>query len=54
MIYCDSNSTISMIENLVSDGITKHIELCYHFIRDQVISCCIEVKFFSTKDQVFK
>ena len=52
MIYCDNKSSLSMTKNLVFQGRTKHIELCYHFIRDLVISCTIEVKVCSTKDQV--
>ena len=52
MIYCDNKSTISMTKNLVFHGTTKHIELHYHFIRDQVISSTIKVKFCSTKDQI--
>ena len=34
-------------------GRTKHIELHYHFIKDQVIFGTIKVKFYSTKYQVF-
>ena len=45
MIYCDNKSTISVTKNPVFYGRTKHIELLYHFIRDQVISGTIEVKF---------
>ena len=33
-------------------GRTKHIELHYHFIKDQVSFGTIKVKFYSTKDQV--
>ena len=41
-----------MTKKPVFHGITKHIELCYHFTRDPVILGTIEVKFCSTKDQV--
>ena len=52
VIYYDKKSTISMTTNPVFHGRTKHIELRYHFIRDQVISGSIGVKFCSTKHQV--
>ena len=52
LIFCDNKSTISMTKNPVFHGRTKYIELRYHFIRDQVITSTIEVKFCSTKDQV--
>ena len=51
MIFCDNKSTISMMKNLMFHGRRKDIELRYHFIRDQVISGSIEVKFCPTKDQ---
>ena len=38
LIFCDNKSTISMSKNPMFHGRTKHIELRYHFIRDQVIS----------------
>ena len=41
-----------MAKNPVFYRRTKHIELRYHFIRDQVISSTIEVEFCLTKDQV--
>ena len=52
MIFCHNKSTILTTKNPVFHGRTNHIELHYYFIRDQVISGTIEVKFCSTKDQV--
>ena len=52
VIFCDNKQPISMTKNPVFHGRTKLRELRYQFIRDQVISGTIEVKFFSIKDQV--
>ena len=35
-IYCDNQSYIKLIENLVSHDKSKNIEIKYHYIRDMV------------------
>jgi hypothetical protein len=35
-LMCDSTSAISVAKNLVLDSRTKHIEVRYHFLRDNV------------------
>ena len=52
MTYSSNRSTILMTKNLMFHGRTKHIELSHHFIRDQVISGSLEVKFCSKNDQI--
>ena len=49
VFYCDNKSIISMMKNPMFHGRTKHREIRYHFIRDQVISGTVEVKFCLTK-----
>ena len=53
VIYCDDNSTISMMKILVLHGRTKYIELHDKFIcRYHLISRTIEVNFCLTTDQL--
>ena len=33
-IHCYNSSAINISKNLVLRSHTKHIEICYHFIRD--------------------
>jgi hypothetical protein len=40
---CDSTSAISVAKNPVLDSRTKHIEVCYHFLRDNVEKGNIEL-----------
>jgi histone deacetylase 1/2 len=43
-LLCDNESTIKLINNPVQHARTKHIDVCYHFIRDhqQKKDICIE------------
>ena len=45
VIYEDNQSAISMAKNPQFHGRTKHIEIKYHFIRDQVKKAVIELKY---------
>jgi hypothetical protein len=40
---CDSTSAISVDKNLVLHSITKHIEVRYHFLRDNVEKANIDL-----------
>ncbi|GJT35772.1 putative ribonuclease H-like domain-containing protein [Tanacetum coccineum] len=42
-IHIDNESTISVIKNPVAHSRTKHIEICFHFIRDYYEKRLIEV-----------
>jgi hypothetical protein len=33
-LLCDSTSAISVAKNLVQHSKTKHIDVCFHFLRD--------------------
>nr|CAD1840712.1 unnamed protein product [Ananas comosus var. bracteatus] len=52
VIYCDNQSTIAMIKNPVHQNRTKHIEIRYHFIRDQLANDNIVLKHCSTDQQL--
>ena len=46
IIYEDNQGTIALVENPVHHQRTKHIEIIFHFIRDQVTNGCIKVQYF--------
>jgi hypothetical protein len=52
VIYCDNINNILLVNNLVYHARTKHIEVCYHFIREKVLAKEIDLIHVSTKDQV--
>jgi len=48
----DNISSINLVKNPIKHGRNKHIETWYHFIREQVTKCMIEVVYCSTKVQL--
>ena len=52
VVYEDNQATICMSKNPESHGRSKHIEVKYHFIREQVIKKNIEVKYCQTENMV--
>nr|GFA29047.1 copia protein [Tanacetum cinerariifolium] len=51
-IYCDSKSAIAISCNLVQHSRTKHIAVCYHFIKEYVEKGTIELYFVKTDYQL--
>nr|GEU73790.1 retrovirus-related Pol polyprotein from transposon TNT 1-94 [Tanacetum cinerariifolium] len=51
-IYCDSKSAIAISCNPVQHSRTKHITVCYHFIKEHVEKGTIELYFFKTDYQL--
>nr|GEY90830.1 copia protein [Tanacetum cinerariifolium] len=51
-IYCDSKSTTAISCNPVQHSRTKHIAVCYHFIKEHVENGTIELYFVKTDYQV--
>ena len=47
-MYEDNQGAIALIENPVHHQRTKHIDIRYHFIREQVINDCIDVEYLQT------
>ena len=48
VVYEDNQGAIALIENPVHHQRTKHIDIRYHFIREQVINDCIDVEYLQT------
>nr|GEU69124.1 copia protein [Tanacetum cinerariifolium] len=51
-IYCDSKSAIAISCNLVQHSRTKHIAVCFHFIKEHVEKGTIELYFVKTDYQL--
>jgi len=51
-IFCDNTSTIRMTKNANQYSKTKHIEIRYHFLRDQYEKGDIEIWYVSTDFQL--
>nr|GEV28705.1 retrovirus-related Pol polyprotein from transposon TNT 1-94 [Tanacetum cinerariifolium] len=51
-IYCDSKSAIAISCNSVQHSRTKHIVVCYHFIKEHVEKGTIELYFVKTDYQL--
>jgi hypothetical protein len=51
-LLCDNESAIRMADNPVEHNRTKHIDIRYHFLRDQQQRGDIEIAYVSTKEQL--
>jgi hypothetical protein len=51
-LQCDSTSAISVAKNLVLHSKTKHIEVTYHFLKDNVEKGKIALIHVPTHDQL--
>ena len=51
-IYCDNQGAVRLVYNAEFHQRTKHIQLRYHYIREQIAEERIEVKYVSTEDQL--
>ncbi|GKA24973.1 retrovirus-related pol polyprotein from transposon TNT 1-94 [Tanacetum coccineum] len=51
-LYCDNKSVIALCCNNVQHSRAKHIDVCYHFIKDQVENGIVELYFVQTKYQL--
>ncbi|PKU61819.1 Retrovirus-related Pol polyprotein from transposon TNT 1-94 [Dendrobium catenatum] len=52
VIHCDNTSAIATAKNPVFHSRTKHIEIDYHFIRQQISSGDIQLVHIPSKDQI--
>jgi len=49
---CDNTSAVNMAKNSVQHKRTKHIDIRYHFLRDNVEKGLIVMTFCKTEDQI--
>ncbi|GJY80381.1 hypothetical protein Tco_0493132, partial [Tanacetum coccineum] len=51
-LYCDNKSAIALYCNNVQHLISKHIDVRYHFIKEQVENGVVELYFVRTEYQL--
>ena len=51
-IFEDNQSTIAMTKNPQFHGRPKHIDIKFHFIREQVIAKTVELKYCRSSDMI--
>ncbi|GJV64227.1 retrotransposon protein, putative, unclassified [Tanacetum coccineum] len=51
-LYCDNKSTIALCCNNVLHSLAKHIDVCYHFIKEKVENGIVELYFVRTEYQL--
>ncbi|GJZ23412.1 retrovirus-related pol polyprotein from transposon TNT 1-94, partial [Tanacetum coccineum] len=51
-LYCDNKSAIALCCNNVQHSRAKHIDVCYHFIKENVENRIVELYFVRTKYQL--
>ncbi|KAE8879052.1 hypothetical protein PF005_g19561 [Phytophthora fragariae] len=52
VIYEDNQGAMALAKNVGYQARTKHIDICYHFIRDKVVSNKVELEYVDTKNQL--
>ena len=51
-IFCDNQSAIFLSKNPVQQQRSKHIDIRYHFIRDEVKSKIVEIKYIASEENI--
>lgn len=52
IMWCDNTGAIYLSANPVFHARTKHIELDYHFVREQIKLGKLSIRFISSADQI--
>ena len=51
-LMCDNSSAICLAKNPVLHGKVKHINVRFHFLRDNIEKGDVELKYIDTKNQL--
>ena len=51
-IYCDSSSAIAISHNPIQHSRTKHIDIRYHFLKDNIQKSKIELIFVPSPEEI--
>ncbi|KAJ8765427.1 hypothetical protein K2173_013185 [Erythroxylum novogranatense] len=51
-LWCDNMSAIYLTSNPIFHALTKHVEIDYHFIRDQIRHETVQIRFTKISDQI--
>ena len=51
-MFCDNTSAINISKNPVMHSRTKHIAICYHFLKEQVAQQEVKLEYVPTSEQV--
>ncbi|KAJ8765191.1 hypothetical protein K2173_011451 [Erythroxylum novogranatense] len=51
-LWCDNVSVIYLTSNPIFHALTKHVEIDYHFIRDQIRQATVQIRFTKSSDQI--
>ncbi|GJY79061.1 hypothetical protein Tco_0484862, partial [Tanacetum coccineum] len=51
-VYCDNKDAIDLSKNPVIHSRTKHIEICHHFLRDNIQKGNISIEKVSSEDNI--
>ena len=52
VLWCDNLGATYLTANPVFHARTKHVEVDFHFVREKVAQCALDVRFVSSSDQV--
>ena len=52
ILWCDNIGATYLSANPMFHARTKHVEIDYHFVREKVACCDLDVHFLSSKDQL--